>query len=418
MIGRWQLAARTLVGPWLAILVAGVDIAVAMQRGSPWRGEGLWTVEWFAIPLSVVAPLVAAAAAVDAARLTRPGALHLVTSVPRPWRAFARVVAWCAGPAIAVHVTAVVAALVVGGVRQPSVSWWLLAAGLGVQALVLVWSAAVGSAIGRYLSPVFAGLAGAVVVFVVEQAFGDAGSHQQFLPLAVGGATISRIGYSYNVAYLAAQLLLLGVTTVILVALPVTLRRGARVPTPVGWVVVAVAVAMFVGGVHYLPQRRLLAQPRPPTLCVGSAPQICVYPEHRRYLGLVEPRVRELVAAARAAGYPGFVPVRVVESSRTYRAGGAGVMSFTLWTEAYETGRLPSESIPSELLTPSHCPQMYAEEPPPPTFDETYFSLLATWLSLNGETLQHAPVPYRHLEPAQVQSALDAFARCDLNGSG
>ncbi len=103
MIRRLTYALRTLVGPWLTLPALVLETLNFLQRGMPWRGEGMWTVEWFAISLFVIGPLAAGAAAVDAARLSRPGNIHLVVAVPRPFRAYLRAAAWCAGPLVVLH---------------------------------------------------------------------------------------------------------------------------------------------------------------------------------------------------------------------------------------------------------------------------------------------------------------------------
>ncbi|MEY2442148.1 MAG: hypothetical protein QOJ46_1574 [bacterium] len=75
-----RFAFKTLYGPWLVAPVIALETANFLQRGMPWRGEGMWTVEWFAIAMFLIGPLCAGVGAVDASRLTRPGNIHLVLS--------------------------------------------------------------------------------------------------------------------------------------------------------------------------------------------------------------------------------------------------------------------------------------------------------------------------------------------------
>ena len=91
-----RYAVRTLFGPWLALPVLLLEAVTFAQRGAPWRGEAVWTVDWFALALFVIAPLCAGVAAVDAARLCTSGRVHLVVAVPRPGRVFLRAGAWTA----------------------------------------------------------------------------------------------------------------------------------------------------------------------------------------------------------------------------------------------------------------------------------------------------------------------------------
>lgn len=323
---------------------------------------------------------------------------------------------WCVGPVIVVHISAIIVGIVIGQVARPSVSWWVIVAGVTVQCLTLVWFTALGSAIGRFTPPLLAGVVAGTVSFVLGLMLGDGGSTKEFQLLAVGAATISRIGYTYNLGYLAGQAVVLSSTAALLTLLPIRNRSGLRVPSALGTAAGgAVAAAVILSSV-LLPSQRLLAEPRPPDYCVGSKPQVCLYAEHKRFAGPVQTRIQELSRFALRAGCDGFVPDRVVESSRTYVAGGPGVASITIWQEAYETGQLPPEAVPSELLTPSHCAQLTAPEPPSAEFDTRYFSLLATWMSLAGEKLEHSPVPYRLLDAAQVRQIVDEFARCNLDG--
>src|SRR5688572_16584706 len=104
MKARIRYALRTLVGPWLVVPGVGLEVANFFQRGMPWRGEGMWTVEWFAIALFIIGPICAGAAAVDAARLSRPGNIHLVVGIPGATsRPYIRAALWTAGPLVVLH---------------------------------------------------------------------------------------------------------------------------------------------------------------------------------------------------------------------------------------------------------------------------------------------------------------------------
>ena len=115
MIDRIDHALRTLVGPWLTIPMLVLEVANVLQRGAPYRGEGLWTADWMAIVLFVAGPLAAGAAAVDAARLSRRGIVHLAIVGRHGRRVHVRAVAWCALPLMAVHLLSFFAVVVIGG---------------------------------------------------------------------------------------------------------------------------------------------------------------------------------------------------------------------------------------------------------------------------------------------------------------
>ncbi|MEU7277298.1 hypothetical protein AB0A69_00665 [Streptomyces sp. NPDC045431] len=114
---RLRYALKTLIGPWVVLPVIALEVVNLFQRGMPWRGEPLWTVDWFAISLFIVGPLLAGAAAVDAARLSKTGSIHLVLAVRHPHRPYLRAAAWCIVPVLAVHVLVIAVGLVISGLH-------------------------------------------------------------------------------------------------------------------------------------------------------------------------------------------------------------------------------------------------------------------------------------------------------------
>ena len=419
MNGRLRYALATLVGPWLLLPALAFEVVVSLQRGSPWRGEGMWTVEWFAVPLFIIGPLSAAVAAVDAARLSRQGSIHLVVSVPYPSRPYLRAAAWTVVPLICLHALSIVTALLVGQVWHPSISWWAMLGAAIVELVGLLWYVALGSAIGRFTTPLLAGLVGGGVALGLNYLMGAAGSGVGFQLLDFGSATATMIGKTFSPAYLVAQGVVLAVTAALLLVLPPRSWSGHAVPSPTGVLAAVAAVALIVGGTQTLPTKRVRNEARTPTYCTGTAPQICLYYEHRRFAPLIVPRIRALTQAARAAGYSAFVPDKVIESGTTNAADAAGVRPFLIWQSAYEKGSLPDESIAYELIAPSQCPALRGDDPtaPPDSYDTRFFSLLGTFLHVAGEKLDYAPVAYRILSPAEAQQIMAEFARCDLGGS-
>ncbi len=413
----FRYARRTLVGPWLVFPAAALEAANFAQRGMPWRGEGMWTVEWFAIALFVIGPLCAGVAAVDASRLSRPGNIHLVLSTPRPSLPYLRAAAWCAGPVVAVHLLALTGAVVVGGVRNPSIGWLAMLAGAGVQAVAIFWYAALGSALGRFFAPLLAGLAGAVVGLAATLTMGDSLSGPSFRLLAFGSSTVSRLGLAYNAGYLAAQVAILIVTAALLLLLPIRTRGSLRVPTLQGAGFAVGVLAILALLPTWLPANRLVLRPKPPTLCAGSAPQVCLFTEHRRFERVVDDGVQTLARAASAAGYDALVPLKVLESSRSYLPGGPGIRSFSPTDDLYKSGRLPVTEMALALVQPLHCPQLRAAVPPSDKFWSRLFSVTETWLDIaKVEREGQAPFPTKHLTPAEVRDIMDDFARCDLDG--
>ncbi|GAA3781054.1 hypothetical protein GCM10022225_81800 [Plantactinospora mayteni] len=414
MTANVRYALRTLVGPWLLLPAIGLEVAIFLMRGVPWRGEGLWTVDWFAISLFLLGPLAAGAAAVDAARLSRPGNIHLVVSVPRPERVYLRTALWCAGPLIALHLLVIVIGILIGEVWRPSTGWMALVGAALVQCAAILWFTAIGSAIGRFSTPLLAGIAGAgagyVLNYVVSNAF-DA--EPRFRLLALGGATVTQLGRVYNPDYLSGQAVVLLATALLFLVVPVTMRSGWRRPTGVGATAAAVAVVMIAVAPTVLPANRKLADAQPPTLCEGTGPQVCMYDEHRRYADLVNSRIRTLTQAALRSGYPAYVPERIVEQSQSYRASGGGVRSLWLPADIYEKGRYSIEDAAYFLIEPGHCEWMTGGLTPE-GFWEVFFSLLDTWLHIAGDKLDYVPVEHRILSPEEVRTALAAFERCEV----
>ncbi|MFI8087095.1 hypothetical protein ACIF9R_02115 [Streptomyces sp. NPDC086080] len=389
----------------------------------PWRGEGLWTVDWFAIPLFILGPVYAGAAAVDASRLSRPGNIHLVVSVARLRLPYLRAAAWCAVPAAAVHLLAIVIALVTGGVQNPEVGWgWMVLAAL-VQCLAIAWYVALGSAIGRFAPPVVAGLSAAAGAFVLFYLLGEgsgAGAQENFQLLTFGGATVSRLGLTYDGGYLLGQAVVLPATAAAMLLLPLRMRSGVRVPTGAGSGLAAVTVAVLASTSLVLPAQRLQMAPQTPQDCVGSSPQVCLFAEHSRFAGTVNSQFRDMVDAARDAGYDALIPDKVEEMSRTYRpAPGTGTAGLQIPADTYETGELSLDELVTEIVTPQHCAALYGEEPPSDGYWERNLSLYATWMTLMDVKmdLQDFPVPVKILDAEQVRDIKADFARCDLDGS-
>jgi hypothetical protein len=279
---------------------------------------------------------------------------------------------------------------------------------------------AVGSALGRFTTPLLAGLAAGVTGFVMLYVAGDAlTSEPQFRLLALGAATITMVGKAYNPGYLGGQAITFALTSLLFLLLPLRTRSGHNIPTLRGAGVALVAVAAIAVGPSVFPAKREVDRPQPPDWCEGNMPQVCLYYEHRRYADLINPQVRALSEAGLNAGYPAFVPERVVENSRTFQATGPGVRPLWLPASAYEEGRLPLEDVAYHLLAPSHCKWLYdpsSAEVDAAKYDTRFFSLLATWLHLAGRDLDHAPGPYKILSAQEVDQILEEFGRCDLDG--
>jgi hypothetical protein len=406
-------AFRTLLGPWVVAVVLPLEVLNYLQRGMPWRGEALWTVDWFPIPFFVVGPLLAGAAAVDAARLTRPGAIHLVLSTGHPVRPFLRAALWTAVPAMVCHAAVVVVALLAGGasVSGGQAGWLLLA--LVTQLAALLWYTALGSAIGRLAPPLLAGMTAAAVSWLLFYPLGMPGE-AGFQPLNLGGATISRLGLAYNPAWLLTQLAFFVVLAALLLWLPVRSRSGYRVPTGAGAVLIAALVVVLAVTPRVPVTERLLADPVPPDRCAGAAPEVCLYSEHRDVHDAVHADIARLVDGARATGYEALIPPRLEQSSRTYRSADPGTRVLPITADGYRENGI--RDLVHALSAPLHCDALYAVEAPPEEYWQRLDRLQATWWHMIGVRYgrgPQAPVPF---SPAEAEQVHAQFQDCDLEG--
>ncbi|MDT0491391.1 hypothetical protein ACPEIF_23780 [Streptomyces sp. NPDC012600] len=413
-----RYALKTLIGPWILPVVIALEVVNLFQRGMPWRGEPLWTVDWFAISLFIVGPLLAGAAAVDAARLSKDGTIHLVLATRRPYRPYLRAAAWCVVPVLAVHFLVLAVGLAIGGLPDGS-PWWGLAGAVLVQALAICWYAAVGSAVGRLAGPLVAGAVGAIGSFTLIYLLGE-GSGERFEPLSLGGATVSRLGLVYNPGYLLSQIALFALTGAALLLLPVTLRSGRRVLTAAGAALAVGVVVAVVGGQYALPAERLTAKAEAPADCTeGAGPVICLYPEHRRFRDQVVQHVRTLTEAAGEAGHTALVPRRVEELSRTYQVTTPDRIGLEISADAYASGEVSVQDIAASLVRPLHCSALYEEPGPGEKYWSREFSLYFTLLHTAGITVDTAefPVKPRVLTPAESADIMKDYATCDLEGA-
>ncbi|WP_351230927.1 hypothetical protein [Streptomyces sp. NPDC002133] len=412
-----RYACRTLVGPWLVLPAAVLEAVNFAQRGMPWRGEALWTVDWFAIALFIIGPLLAGAAAVDAARLSKPGNIHLVLATRRPYRPYLRAAMWCAGPVLAVHLVTIATGLIVSRVHG-STPWLGIALAALVQGLAICWYTAIGSAIGRLAGPLVAGAVASLGAFALIYLLGEGGS-DGFNLLALGGATVSRLGYDYAPGYLAAQIVVFTLTAALVLLLPLHQRSGLRLPTPAGAPCVAIAAALVTTGPYMLPDERFTADAAAPTDCTRTAPKVCLYPDHQRFRSQVVQHVQTLSQAADAAGYRSLVPQRFEELSRTYRINAPNTIGMEIPADAYATGEVSLEEVASAMVRPLHCDLMYTEPGPGPKYWEREFSLYATLLNTAGVKVREEEFPAspRILSPQDVDKIMRDYGTCNLEGT-
>ncbi len=216
---------------------------------------------------------------------------------------------------------------------------------------------------------------------------------------------------------------MLAVTAALLLVVPLRVRSGARLPSAAGVAAVVAAAAVVVAAGSLLPGTRvLLADPVPPDHCVGEAPRICLYHEHRRLAPLVTAQVDRLVSTARERGYAALVPDQVIESSRSFDTDGPGTFSLQIPYTAYEQGVIREEDLIRELVIPDHCEERRGEAPPSERYWWREAALVMTWLDVAG--VDYDPEDFQWweqwpvyvLNPEEVAEIMADFAACDLAG--
>lgn len=421
-------AVKSLIGPWIAVPAFVVEIANLLQRGMPWRGEGMWTVEWFAISLFVLGPICAGAAAVDAARLSRPGNIHLALAVPRPEIVYLRAAAWCALPVMLVHLAFISIAVVVW-VERPSVSWGWLAFASAVQAVAIAWYVSLGSLLGRFASPLIAGLAGGGGGLATTYLLASPWNTDGFQLLDVGGATVSRLGLSYEAKYLFSQALILVVSAGLMLAVRIRLRNGTKVPSVRGWAGLLTAAVIVFGVTRALPGSRYTETAQEPTHCLSTQNlEVCLHAEHKRYAQELLADLDWMAAAAANAGYRSLIRGPLLESSRTF-VSRSGSQLFSGYP--YEISNPRSMRITNlawDLVTPFHCELVWLAAIPQDRLEEwDYYwavrgNLVFTWLVLTNElsNTDFAAVSDEYVQYTadEASEAMDALWRCDFAALG
>ncbi|MDR0626411.1 MAG: hypothetical protein LBG11_03985 [Bifidobacteriaceae bacterium] len=413
------MAFRTLFGPWMALGLLGIDIGVLLMRGAGWLGESMSLVRTMAVVFNVAGALLAGVAATDAARISRAGNIDLVLAVRKTQRRYLWAWLWTFLPAALAHVIVFLVAALAGGDWSPRSGWGRLLLALAVQLADIGWFIALGSVIGRLLPAVAAALVAAVTGLVAVYFFqglylnlGDS----RFSPLGDSGSVLSQIGLVYNPVELVLQLACLGVSSAVFLWSPVRSYGARSVIRPVGLLTLSAVIAALLLVPSAVPSDPFRPNPTPPDVCVGGEPKICYYHEHERYSTPYIEAVQRASATARDKGYEALVPETVVETSMTFFPSGpdqAGLSGF-------EPAAPNEDAIVSQLLSPEHCPQMYADVQPSEVFWLDLGLLEATWVELLGheyqwfDNLGEEAAGLVPLSPDEVAAKMAKLRACDF----
>jgi len=352
-----RFALRTLWGPRLVLVLVVLEAANLLQLGRAWRGELLWTVEWLGIVHFVVGPLLAGVAALDAARLARPGSLELLAVSGRPRGAYVWAAAWTAVPACLAHTAALAVALAWGQRYWGGGELGSSALAFAVQLAGFCWYAALGSVIGRFVPVLVAGPAAAVAAMGLFFRLADGDG---FLLMHFGASTVSRIGVELNTAYLGLQLAVFAGTTALFMLPRVWPAREPlrRSPHLLGVAALAVAVVVLVSVRGWGPdQRQMLADPYPPDRCFGENPTVCYYPQHQRMAEPSYAAISDFAERARQAGYGYLIPETIHEQGRSYEPTDPAIQGLYITAREYEGKPPDPAAVIRQVLRPRQCEQ-------------------------------------------------------------
>lgn len=415
-----RYALRTLVGPWFAVAVVGLEVANLIQRGAPWRGEFLWTAEWMAIALFITGPAIAGVSAVDASRISRKGAMPVVAVAQRPHAPYLFAIAWAAAPASVVHLLAFVGALTIGGAfPQGAPEAALVILGFVIQLAAIWWYTALGSAIGRFVSPVAAGISATVVALAAFYTF-SWGPGFRFLDF--GAATVSRLGVSLRWQYLLLQGAVMILSSILLLRLAPPTSEGRH---EFSWrqAVLLLSLPVLLVGTHVFgpDHRTQVSASIAPNNCYFVEPHVCLYTSHLRIADHTVGSIAEVAEAARRGGYAALVPTAVHEQSWSYRPPDAETRGLPVPTAVLAGSEWDLLQLIQLLLVPSHCPQVFGDHPPPDRYFSELEALTFTWVRLvenpRSQELEDIPpsvIEASILTPAEAREAKAYLDSCEF----
>ncbi len=409
-----RYALRTLYGPWFALPTLGLDIALAFTKGMPYLGEDKFTVKWMAASMWILATVAAAGAATDAARLSKPGSIHLSQLANHRRSVYLWSAAWTAIPIVLAHSLVIGVALLAGGVYSPRNGWPAVVIAVVAQGVVVCWFAALGSAIGRHLPVLIAGIAAALptgILLLSLPSFYPSVLHfEVFGDIGAGG---SQLGTGWDTVVLCFQIILLISTAAALVLPRPRQVRGRLALSARGVMVSAAALALLACCAIAISADDDTLVVVAPDRCDQGSPEVCHFHEHSRLISEVTAYVSELDAAAREQGYSALEFERY--SERTYTStsmAGGGVIEF----DPLDPDGLDRWMFVQGLLAPVWCTD---DEMIPDEYFGQMDRLTLTWIRLADPSFQPGnpeinPVP---LTPDEVSRVLSDFKRCELGSA-
>lgn len=411
---RARFALSTLTSPWLVVPALVILVLQAVSLDVFMTGELLLTADSAGLFVALAGPILTGLTAFDSSRTAGPalGGVFSVAAARR--RQSMWLAAWGTAP-LAITLWLTTGTRVALDLSQHGDAGALGAVALTMllHGVALAFFCGLGIVVGRAVPPIAAGAlglgAGYLATIVGAGARGD-----RFGALDLGGATVSRLGLSLDLKFLAAQLIVLAgaaAAAIILPGLgapgPSRRRRSAGV-----WAVVT--AALLLAPVPGLPTSRWVLAPEPPSACAGDSPRVCTYPEHARQAGLVMDRLSAYAKGLHAGGYGALAPTTVEEYSRSYNPSGAnGIRGVDLAT--YDDSTEARRDLVFDLVTPVHCPQLEAPTPPPDAYFDTVDRLAATVAQIVEPDVVATIWDPRPLSPPDAEAAFTHLWSCSFS---
>lgn len=401
---------RTHFAPKAAVVLAVLELYNIIDRGMPWRGELVWTIDWSGTVLVLVGPILAGAAAIDAGRFAHAGTGYLTASTQSARRVYFLSFAAAALPAMVVHVAAVLAALVLSS-PDSQLSAVPSAVVVLSQLCGIAFYAALGSVCGRFAGSVVGGPVAVILCILLFWQFGT--STAKFSVLMFGRATSSLLGLQYNNVYSLVQVGFLALAALALIAIPVRVVSGRRRPPRTA--VLALAVAA-IGAPLLAPIIKIERFERvsvAPTSCSGSQPVVCMYPDHERFLPSAEQSLARLHKGAATLGVADLLASHVKERVPGEGPARDGQGRIQIPVDSFRSGELTPFELANDLVVPYHCPELYGDRPPSFQFGENLHRASGTLLAASGYRVD-APPGEGPMSPAELRSVLTAFKSCQI----
>ncbi|GAA0573083.1 hypothetical protein GCM10010172_67140 [Paractinoplanes ferrugineus] len=345
-------------GWWTPALLLTVELAGLFSRGTPWRGEWAWTVDWANGMTILAGPLLAGIVAYHVHKTARrdwnPIAYPAVrTGQPILHQALADWIVACT-----VHLVVLLFAIGLTATTRPTglIPWSLLPLG----PVVLVAFAGIGALCGTLIRSLVAAPIAAAGAFGLTY-LGATGA----IPAAfrVGGATGSLVGLTLDRRVGGAMAIFL-VAVALLCAAVVAVRRSPMLP-PRSTAAAGVALALLATGYFTLQHTgsdKYVVDAKPlKYTCEGQTPRVCMATGTTRQLDALTNAMHTQAQVLTAAGidipdtFYQDVPNRQADPTQ-------GLIIMT--TDSVNAANPNPQDVADYLSFPAACKAFFGEFPP------------------------------------------------------